>query len=234
MLLVTGDSMLQANLKFYYHRKHCHSHPFLENISFSLQPSAITCLLGLSGVGKTTLIRILLGLTGGKFDGNIEYLCDGDLLGPIEARKRGLIGVISQGNTLVPWLTVKDNLLLPARMNSKLSVPSQYQISEYLKTFNLTSAVLSHFPDTLSFGMMQRVAVIRTLLYRPRYLLLDEIFTGLDTVNAEQLAVTLRQYVLDYGASCLIVTHDISRALDIGDSFLYLNTVRKLKCFEFS
>ena len=76
--------------------------------------------------------------------------------------------------------------------------------------------------------MMQRVAVIRTLLYRPRYLLLDEIFTGLDTVNAEQLAVTLRQYVLDYGASCLIVTHDISRALDIGDSFLYLNTVRKL------
>lgn len=195
--------------------------PVLRRIAFTAQPGTTSTLLGLSGSGKTTFLSILLGALSEDLDAVVRYH-ENEALAPSRARAAGLIGVLFQNNTLVPWLDVRRNMLLPSDLNDTLREPSDRELRQALSELNLPQESLDHAPHQLSAGMARRVAIARTLLHKPRYLLLDETFSGLDTANSTDLARRLLDYIDESKATCVLVTHDIDHACLLGTLVYYL------------
>lgn len=189
---------------------------------FSLSSGSIGCLLGLSGVGKTTLLRVLIGLAPGRVCGTVSYLRAGNAHSPMEARAAGLIGLLAHEAALLPWLTVHDNLVLPSLLNPRLLSPTPANIANALDRLGIPVLAQRQHPHEMSFGMRQRIALARALIYEPPFLLIDELFTGLDTANAALVANILQEYVRSKRAICLCVTHDILRAIPFAHVLFYL------------
>jgi NitT/TauT family transport system ATP-binding protein len=207
-------------------RQYCHpgaTSPVLRESSVSVERGQVACVFGLSGSGKTTLIRILLGTAPGRLDGNVELAVNSERLGTRAMSARGAIGLITQGSDLVPWLHIRENIALPARLNRKLRPPSADVIHALLAQLNVPDSVLERFPHQLSYGQRHRIAFVRAVAYSPRVLLLDEMFTGLDCANAADLADAIARYVQDSAAHCLLVTHSIEQAFCIGHVFYYIS-----------
>lgn len=213
-------SMITGHIRTF--RYNISDHVIIRDFDFKFESNRISCLVGGSGVGKTTLVKVLLGIHSlSKKAGTISYHMDGSILTPTGARSSGFVGAIFQDSTLVPWLNVEKNLYLPWKLNNKLRAPSNAAITDIFESLGLSPRVLSKLPHELSFGMQQRVTFARMVLYSPKYLFLDEIFNGLDTLNADALLSETKQYVLNNEATCLLVTHDIDRALKVADVLLF-------------
>jgi len=175
-----------------------------EGIDFTLEPGAWTCLLGPSGVGKSTLLRLLAGLeTHGEFDGRIET-GDGEALA-------GRVAYMAQSDLLMPWLDVTGNVTLGARLRG--------QAPDLARARGLIAAVglepHSHkYPRALSGGMRQRAALARTLMEDKPFVFLDEPFSALDArtrAEMQELAFGLLE-----GRTVLLVTHDPAEAARLG------------------
>ena len=201
--------------------------PFLSDINIDLNQE-ITALIGLSGIGKSTLMNIILSIHEGYLKGHITYYYNSNIVSFKRIVSEGLVGFQSQENLLLPWLNIKQNLYVPARLNPKLKVPDGDVLRDILESLNLEQADLLKFPHELSFGMRSRFGFIRCLLYKPKYLFLDELFTGLDTISSNLIANELKSYTKNNNAIVLSISHDIERSIKIADKIIIINNSRQL------
>lgn len=186
----------------------------LDDISFRTHRREFVCVIGPSGCGKSTLIRILAGLdtqTSG------EVLLDGQpVQGPGADR-----GMVFQGYTLFPWLTVKKNVMFGLRMNGSSSGEAEREALQWLDLVGLTRFA-DVYPHQLSGGMKQRVAIARALANRPRILLMDEPFGALDAQTRARMQTHLLDIWRNIDVTILFITHDLDEAIFLADRILVL------------
>jgi ABC-type Fe3+/spermidine/putrescine transport system ATPase subunit len=171
----------------------------------------ITLIQGPSGAGKTTFLRVLMGLE----KANFEWDFKGENLAVIPPPDRRL-GVVFQGASLFPHMTVKENILFHAQARK---IPKEIYIKkldQYIKLAKLENK-LGQKAATLSGGEKQRVALLRALIGQPKILLLDEPFSALDPALKKDLKVFLKEIVKISSQPCLIVSHDEKDADDLAD-----------------
>lgn len=194
-------------------------HLLFSDLDLQLPSGAWTCLLGSSGVGKSTLLRLIAGLeTGGSFDGSIATSDDWGA--------DGRVAYMAQSDLLLPWLTVRQNVSLGA--NLRREHLKHAKVKQLIDKIGLAQYADSK-PGQLSGGMRQRCALARTLMEDTPLVLLDEPFSSLDPVTRRQMqslaATTLRNKTV------LLVTHDLAEALRLG-SRIYAMTQHKLERFD--
>ncbi len=183
----------------------------LDDITLKLQAGKITCVLGSSGCGKTTLLKILGGLetpTNGTISSNFSL--------PGKS-----VGYMSQENSLLPWKTAEQNVLFAMELVG--AKKNHRQAMKMLRKVRL-SRFFRYYPVELSGGQKQRVALARMLAVSPTLLLLDEPFSALDMVVKNDLAQIIRNYVKETQAAAFMITHSIEEALIIADTVLILTS----------
>ena len=186
----------------------------LDDISFRTHRREFVCVIGPSGCGKSTLIRILAGL---EAQTSGEVLLDGKpVRGPGADR-----GMVFQGYTLFPWLTVKKNVMFGLRMNGSSSGEAEREALQWLDLVGLTRFA-DVYPHQLSGGMKQRVAIARALANRPRILLMDEPFGALDAQTRARMQTHLLDIWRNIDVTILFITHDLDEAIFLADRILVL------------
>jgi NitT/TauT family transport system ATP-binding protein len=186
----------------------------LNDVSFKTHRREFVCVIGPSGCGKSSLIRILAGLehyTGG------EVLLDGKpVVGP--GRDRGMV---FQGYTLFPWLTVKKNVMFGLEMNNANREEAANEADLWLELVGLEKFA-NAYPHELSGGMKQRVAIARALVNQPRILLMDEPFGALDAQTRARMQTHLIEIWRNIDITILFITHDLDEAIFLADRILVL------------
>lgn len=183
----------------------------IAGMSLSIHLHQVTCLVGPSGCGKSTLLNLIAGLILPNA-GRVRRA----------ASMAGRTGYLFQQDALLPWRTVRGNLLLPSELNGLLNCDLECRIYSQLSKFGLDVDILERYPDELSGGMRQRVALIQALMSDPVLMLLDEPFASLDIVTRLQLEAEFRTMLAEQGMSAVFVTHDIEQAIAIGDRVLVM------------
>ena len=198
--------------------------PFLKNLSLKIKNGNILCVFGKSGVGKSSLINVIAGITEDHllFEGKI--VLNGKILNDIPTEKRK-IGLLLQDGALFPHLTVEQNIYFG--MNRKLkSKEKLILINENLKKANMEN-FQNRYPNTLSGGQKSRIACLRAILSEPEVLLLDEPFSSLDPEHRNTFRNFVVSKVKDSNIPCLLVTHDESDKIISNERPLDLNIFRK-------
>ncbi|MEH7308918.1 ABC transporter ATP-binding protein [Neobacillus drentensis] len=195
--------------------KHFNGKYILEDINLEIQSGEIVSLLGPSGSGKTTLLNIILGLT--KMDqGKIFF--EGTDIGKIPMKKRGF-NIVFQDYALFPNLNAYENIVYGLR-NKK--VISEEELQEYIDFLELKPHLTKKIAE-LSGGQKQRVALARTLVTKPKILLLDEPLSALDGVIKESIKERIKTIAREFKLTTIIVTHDPEEALTLSDKILIIN-----------
>ena len=178
----------------------------IRNVELNVKEGEFISIIGASGCGKTTLLRLIAGL---ERDYSGDILLDGK-----RVEKAGLDrGVIFQDHRLLPWLTVEDNLTLGLEGTKK---ELQDQVKEYLHKVDLDNFE-KVYPGQLSGGMAQRVSIARALMRHPRILLLDEPLGALDALTKMNMQVEISKIWEEEKTTMIMVTHDIDEAIYLGD-----------------
>ena len=188
----------------------------LQNIEFEVRAGEFVSILGESGCGKTTLLRIVAGLispTTGR------VLLDGT---PVTSPRRDM-GFVFQQSVLLEWRTVLDNVLLPVEILRLNRARYEEEARGLLSLMGLMDFA-SHRPLQLSGGMQQRVSIARALILRPTLLLMDEPFGALDAITREQMNLELLNIWSLTGTTALFVTHDIGEAVFLSDRVVLLSS----------
>ena len=181
-----------------------------DGLDLELAGGSFTCLLGPSGIGKSSLLRLLAGLT--------PPGVSGELRGGDDQSLTGRVAYMAQQDLLLPWLNVLDNMTLGSRLRGER--PERERALKLLMQVGLTDAALAR-PDALSGGMRQRAALARTLMEDRPVVLMDEPFSGLDALTRLRLQALSAQLLA--GRTVLLVTHDPLEALRMGDHILIMN-----------
>lgn len=189
-------------------------HVVFDNVSLQIHRREFVCVIGPSGCGKSTFIRIVAGLdeaSGG------EMLLDGHpVSGPGPDR-----GMVFQGYTLFPWLTVKRNVMFGLEMRGNGTADTEAR--QWLEMVGL-SKFENSYPHELSGGMKQRVAIARALANNPRILIMDEPFAALDAQTRAQMQNYLLQIWRKIDVTILFITHDLDEAAYLADRILVMGT----------
>jgi NitT/TauT family transport system ATP-binding protein len=180
----------------------------IDDVSLSLPAGGVHCLVGRSGCGKTTLLKLAAGLLRPS-SGRV-------LLRGVPPADRREVGFVFQSPTLLDWLTVEANVLLPVSLQRRPTAQDAAAAQALLSQVGL-QGFGTRFPRQLSGGQQSRVALARALLLKPPLLLLDEPFAALDAITREELQRDLPRVVRTTGTSVLFVTHDIAEAVFLGD-----------------
>lgn len=200
----------------------------LDEISFSVAPGEIVCLVGPSGCGKSTLLNILAGL---EPPDSGEILVDGSpIRGP--GRDRALV---FQEAALFPWLSVQDNVAFGLMAVGTPRMERQARVSQYLRLVGLEGFEKAYIHE-LSGGMKQRVALARALAINPDVLLMDEPFAALDAQSRDRMHDELQSIWAQTGKTIVFVTHNVREALVLGDRVLAMcarpGKVKREFCFS--
>ena len=193
--------------------------PVLKNINLEIEDGEIVSILGPSGCGKTTLLNIILGLT--EADAGELIFQEKDIL-HVPMEERGF-NIVFQDYALFPNLNVKQNITYGLRNNKNLATVEE--VNGLINLLGLKEH-LDKKIEQLSGGQKQRVALARTMVMKPRILLLDEPLSALDGVIKESIKDKIRQIARDYHLTTIIVTHDPEEALTLSDKVLIVNQGR--------
>ncbi len=199
----------------------------LEEVSFKIHRREFITIIGQSGCGKSTLIRILAGL---DYPTAGAVLVDGkpvDGAGPDR-------GMVFQGYTLFPWLTVKRNVMFGLRRKGLSAAKADAEARQWVEMVGLTP-FLESYPHQLSGGMKQRVAIARALANQPRVLLMDEPFGASRCPDPRQMQEYLRQIWMNVDVTIMFITHDLDEAIYLADRIVVLGRIpaifrKLLKC----
>jgi NitT/TauT family transport system ATP-binding protein len=190
------------------------THTVFDNVSLDIHRREFICVVGASGCGKSTLARIVAGLDEAS-DGEI-LLDEKPVAGPGPDR-----GMVFQGYTLFPWLTVRSNVMFGLKMQGKGDTSAQAEARQWLDMVGLSKFEHS-YPHELSGGMKQRVAIARALANNPRILIMDEPFAALDAQTRCQMQSYLLQIWKKVDATILFITHDLDEAAYLSDRILVM------------
>ena len=188
----------------------------IKNINLEINKGEIVSILGPSGCGKTTLLNIILGLT--EVDtGSIVY--DGNDLTDVSMEDRGF-NIVFQDYALFPNLNAYKNITHGSK--NKPNISSKEEVNDLIKLLALEEH-LDKKIDQLSGGQKQRVALARTMVMKPKVLLLDEPLSALDGVIKESIKDRIKTIAKQYNLTTIIVTHDPEEALTLSDRVLIIN-----------
>ncbi len=187
----------------------------IKNISLELYQGELICLLGVSGVGKTTLFNVLSGILLPE-KGQV-YLEDRDITG-----QAGQISYMLQKDLLMPYKTVVDNVALPLIIRGEKKKEAKRKASEKFKIFGI-DGTQDKYPHELSGGMRQRAAFLRTYLFSHEVALLDEPFSALDTITKSSMHAWYLDIMDKIKLSTIFITHDIDEAILLSDR-IYIMT----------
>ena len=196
----------------------------LKNISFNFERGKTNLIIGESGPGKTTLLRILIGLH--KVDsGKIYY--DGRDFSKLEIKdKRKLrqeIGVLFQRGALYDFMNVEENIMFPLTMFTNQSDEEKiFRVNDCLKRVNLENCNKLLISE-LSGGMIKRVSIARAIVMNPKYLLCDEPNSGLDPKTAIIIDNLIKEITLESNITTIVNTHDMNSVMEIGQKIAYIN-----------
>ena len=188
----------------------------LKNITFSVSEGEFVSLVGPSGCGKTTILSLTAGLirpTSG------DIFVDGKKL---NGKAGDQVGYMLQRDQLFEWLTIRDNVMLGLEIQKKKTPENVEYADNLLNKYGLKDFT-KHYPGQLSGGMRQRVALIRTLAFRPKILLLDEPFSALDFQTRLSVCDDVYSIIRSENKTALLVTHDISEAVSLSDRVIVLS-----------
>ena len=176
----------------------------IDKIDLNIPENKITVILGRSGCGKTTLLRLVAGL---------ENFEQGEIIG-VESKRKAYV---FQEDRLMPWLDVKSNITFGIHKNEI----DNSRINEIIETVGLEK-FYNAYPSQLSGGMKQRVSIARAFAYNPDFIMMDEPFSALDYFTREQMQIELLRIHERLKCSILFVTHSIDEALILGDKIVVL------------
>lgn len=196
------------NLRKIYHTKR-EEILAVDDFSFKLNEGELVAIVGPSGCGKSTILKILCGLD--KKSG-----------GSIWVNEQIKLSFMPQGDSLFEWRTVLKNCLLGLEINNEVSKKNKDYVISLLKTYGLSDFINS-YPNNLSGGMRQRVALIRTLATKPDLILLDEPFSALDYQTRLAVSDDVYKILKKEKKSAIMVTHDISEAISMADKVIVLS-----------
>ncbi len=189
----------------------------VKDFSMSLEEGEFIAIVGPSGCGKSTILSILSGL---------EEKTDGDIF-----LRDKQIGYMLQTDALFDWLTILDNCLLGLKIKGELTEEKKEYVIALLKKYGLGD-FLNSYPNHLSGGMRQRVALIRTLSIKPDILLMDEPFSALDYQSRLTISDDVYNILKEEKKSLIMVTHDIAEAISICSKVIVLSerpcTIKKV------
>ncbi|EOS65377.1 ABC transporter ATP-binding protein [Oscillibacter sp. 1-3] len=195
----------------------------IDNLSFSVEPGSFHCIVGVSGCGKSTILRLTCGL--------LRPRCGRILAGgaPIEGQSR-YCGYMPQRDLLLPWRTVGENLALPLEIRGGYTRAERRELAESVLADVGLAGCAGKLPGELSGGMRQRAAFARTMLAGSDLLLLDEPFSALDFLTR----ISMQEWLLDqwekHKKTILFITHDVEEAVFLSGSVLAVDNtpIRRL------
>lgn len=191
----------------------------IEDITIDIYDKELVSIVGPSGCGKTSLLSILSNLEE-KSSGNISFY-----------KNNIKLGYMLQKDALFPWLTILDNCLIGLKIKHNLNNETKNNVIKLLNTYGLGDFI-NKYPNSLSGGMRQRVALIRTLAINPDILILDEPFSALDYSTRLALSDDLYKIIKKEGKTAILVTHDLAEAISLSDRVIVLTkrpaTVKKI------
>lgn len=197
------------NLNKTYHTKSGETKALLD-ICLDVKEGEFICIVGSSGCGKSTLLSILAGLED-KSSGTVKW-----------NKENPVIGYMLQNDALFPWLTILDNAILGLNIQNKKTTENINYVKNLLKTYSLIDFI-NKYPDELSGGMKQRVALIRTLALKPDILLLDEPFSALDYQTRLAVSDDVYKIIKKEKKTAIMITHDIAEAISLADRVIVLS-----------
>ena len=213
-----NNILLEVNdLSKNYHNV-SHEIKAINNLNIKVYENEILGIVGPSGCGKSTLLSILADL---------EDKSSGEII-----KKDNLsIGYMLQSDSLFPWLTIWENVLIGLEIKKIKTENNIYHVINLLKKYGLYE-FKNNYPDNLSGGMRQRVALIRTLATDPDLLLLDEPYSALDYQTRLALSNDLYNIIKNEGKTAILITHDLAEAISLSDRVIVLSkrpcTVKKI------
>lgn len=189
----------------------------INDISLNIYEKEFLSIVGPSGCGKSTLLSILANLEK-KTSGTINYL-----------KKNIRVGYMLQDDCLFPWRTILDNCLIGLEINNASNKKNKDKVISLLNKYGLGD-FMNKYPSSLSGGMRQRVALIRTLATDPDILLLDEPFSALDYQSRLKLSDDIYKIIKEENKTVVMVTHDLGEAISMSDRIVVLsNRPAKIK-----
>lgn len=190
----------------------------LSDVHLKLRREETVFVLGKSGVGKSVLLKIIVGLL---CQDSGEVWVNGEKTVPESEERmvhfRRQCGLVFQMPALLDSLTIEENLVFGLDSDQKQNVRGNLDLVQ------LSHSILKKYPAQLSFGTQKKVSVLRTLLRRPQFILFDEPTTGLDPVSTEITNQMIQKVVRETKTGCLVVSHDVKSAQELSDSIYLLD-----------
>lgn len=187
----------------------------LEDVSISIEAGEFVTIIGPSGSGKSTLFNLIVGL----LEPDEGEIC---IDGEICSKRLGRVGYMPQRDLLLPWRNILDNVILPQEVQGKPRDSARQRATGLMPLFGL-EGFAGAYPSTLSGGMRQRAALLRTIMTEKDVMLLDEPFGALDALTRKELQDWLLELWRKFKQTVVFITHDVDEALYLGDRVIVLS-----------